>query len=509
MRLVDLSVRCLCISILSIFLLAGCGGGGGSGSATTTNSNGTNSSVPDVTSLVAAPGDTWNSLSWVNPVAGFAGVMVRRDMANACPIRTTDGILITNTTGTTALDTGLTNGTDYCYTVFVHDAAGNYSIGSQKHSRPVLSFQTVSAGGIHSLGIKADGTLWAWGDDTSGQVGDSCSGSSCSIRQAPLQIGTSTTWTAVSAGTVHSVGINGGTLWSWGSNTSGQVGSGCAPATCTYISAPTQISTAANWASISAGGYFTVAIKTDGTLWTWGGNNSGQLGDGCAGVACVSKTTPTQVGTATNWASVAAGAAHVIALKTDGTLWAWGDNYYGQLGNGTTTGLAPNSVPTQIGTATNWKMIAAGDMHSLAIKTDGTLWAWGNNSNGQLGISCAGCTSVAVPTQVGVDTNWKDMDGGNNLTLVLKTDGTIWASGLIATSTGAASNIPIQVGSSSAWSSISVGGGGGYSGIGGGHFLALEAMSPSGHHLMGWGTNNSGELGFGNALPVWVPTLIN
>lgn len=490
------------ISLCLTLLIAACGGGGGGGGGT--GSTGT-TAVSGVTALAATPGDTWVSLSWTNP-SGIAGVMVRRDVT--CPSGPTAGTLVADTAGTTALDTGLTNGTNYCYTAFAHDASGNYSTGLQKYARPFTSYQAIAAGGIHTLAIKADGTLWAWGYNYNGQIGDGCVfNASCFDRQTELQVGTSSAWTAVSAGTTHSVAINGGTLWSWGDNSSNQIGNGCPSSTCSYVSTPTQISATTGWAAISAGGFFTVALKTDGTLWAWGSNNSGALGDGCTASTCAAKTVPTQIGTATNWAAVAAGAAHVIALKTDGTLWAWGDNAYGQMGNGANTPTL-NSVPVQIGTATNWRTIAAGDLHSLAIKTDGTLWAWGSNANGQLGISCGGCTAANVPTQVGVDTDWLEMDGGRALTLARKTTGTLWAWGFIATPTGTQSSVPLQVGTGTAWTAISAGGGGGYSGIGGGHFLALEAMTPSGHHLYGWGTNTHGALGLGNMMPVWTPTLI-
>ncbi len=226
--------------------------------------------------------------------------------------------------------------------------------------------------------------------------------------------------------------------------------------------------------------------------------------------SCVSKATPTKIGTDADWASVAAGANHVIALKTNGTLWSWGINDYGQLGNGTNSPTAYGSVPVQIGTDTDWKTITVGDMHSLAIKTNGTLWAWGDNDSGQLGITCQALCSTVVnqPTQVGTDANWKGVDGGFDLTIAVKTDGSIWAWGDFSSSTGTSSSVPLRVETGTAWSKVSAGGGGGLSGIGGGHFLALESMSPSGYKLMSWGTNMKGQLGIGTASPVWSPTRV-
>ncbi|MBK6994106.1 MAG: T9SS type A sorting domain-containing protein [Lewinellaceae bacterium] len=141
---------------------------------------------------------------------------------------------------------------------------------------------------------------------------------------------------------------------------------------------PVQIGTATNWKSVAAGGFHTLAIKTDGSRWAWGWNDYGELGDG----TYAPKNSPVQIGTATNWKSVAASYSHSLAIKTDGSLRAWGNNEYGELGDGT---FAAKNSPVQIGTATNWQNVTAGTYHTLAIKTDGSLWAWGRNYNGELG----------------------------------------------------------------------------------------------------------------------------
>jgi alpha-tubulin suppressor-like RCC1 family protein len=492
-------------------LLVSCGGGGGGSSP---SNNNTNSSVSNVISFAATAGDTSVSLSWENPPSNFAGVMLRRGVT--CPATPTSGTLVADTMGTSTLDSGLTNGTTYCYAAFVHDSSNNFSSGVTAYAMPVAStvasvasYVAVSAGGIHTLAIKSDRTLWTWGYNEEGELGDGCTfGLNCYNRNSPTQVGSDNTWGAVSGGTTHSAAIKqNGTLWSWGDNSSGQIGTGCSDSTCFYISTPTQVTTDTNWASTSAGGFFTVAIKTDGTLWAWGNNYAGQLGDGCSPMStCIESAIPKKIGTNTDWASVAAGGNHVIALKTNGTLWAWGINDYGQLGNAAQSPTAYSSVPVQIGTDTDWKSITAGDMHSLAIKTNGTLWAWGDNDWGQLGITClTSCSSVSAPIQVGTDANWKDVDGGFNLTIAVKTDGTVWAWGNFSSSTGTSSSVPVQVGTGTSWSKVSAGGGGGTSGIGGGHFMALESMNPSGYKLMGWGTNMYGQLGIGTASPVWNP----
>ena len=128
-----------------------------------------------------------------------------------------------------------------------------------------------------------------------------------------------------------------------------------------------------------AGGYgHTVAIRADGTLWSWGRNQEGQLGDGTT----TGHATPAQVGSATTWATVDAAFGHTVAVRTNGTLWAWGLNDDGELGDGTT---ATRTAPVQIGSDTTWRSVAVSDDHSLATRTNGTLWTWGANAGGQLG----------------------------------------------------------------------------------------------------------------------------
>ncbi len=154
----------------------------------------------------------------------------------------------------------------------------------------------------------------------------------------------------------------------------------------TGASTPT---TALPWASVSAGTFHTLATKTDGTLWAWGDNSYGQLGDGTN----LYKNVPIQIGIATNWASVSVGSSNTLATKADGTLWAWGHNSYGQLGDGTTVN---KNAPTQIGAVTTWASVSARTVQTLATKTDGTLWAWGYNFYGQLGDGTTVSKSVPV-----------------------------------------------------------------------------------------------------------------
>jgi len=174
---------------------------------------------------------------------------------------------------------------------------------------------------------------------------------------------------------------------------------------------------------IIATGVFHSLVITDGRLWAWGSNRFGQLGDG----TMENRTTPVQIGTDTDWISIDVGMGHTVALKTNGSLWAWGNNEFGNLGDGTTEN---RTSPVQIGSDTNWVTVVAGDDHTMAIKTDGTLWAWGANSHGQIGdgtvTDFGENLNVLEPIQIGTDTDWVRVMPCGLRTLALKADGSLW-----------------------------------------------------------------------------------
>jgi hypothetical protein len=210
-----------------------------------------------------------------------------------------------------------------------------------------------------------------------------------------------------------------GNLWNWGSNSYGQLGDN----TAVSKSSPVQtIAWGSNWKQISSGYSHTAAIKTDGTLWTWGKNNYGQLGDN----TLVRKSSPVQtVAGGTNWKQVVAGSSNTLAIKTDGTLWTWGYNLSGVLGDNTTSS---KSSPVQtIAGGTNWMQIAYSGS-AAAIKTDGTLWVWGGNDYAQLGDNTLVNKSSPVQT-VAFGTNWKQVSGSARNMAAIKTDGTLWTWG--------------------------------------------------------------------------------
>ena len=338
--------------------------------------------------------------------------------------------------------------------------------------------QRLAAGMAHNLVIYADNTLWAWGDNQSGELGDG----SLLTQPRPVQVGAAT-WAVVAAGTAHSAGVRtDGSLWVWGDNSGNQLGNGT-----TYdAAAPVRVGAAGIlWARVTCGYAHTVAIRQDGTLWAWGRNNYGQAGNGSSGL--INQTTPGQVGTASNWASVSAGTYHTLALRTDGTLWAWGDDSHRQLG--TSSIATQQNRPAQVGTDAEWVSVSAGTYFSLAIKADGTLWAWGENGAGQLG---TGNTMAGYfPTKVGTATNWSSVAGAFQHTAALRRDGTLWTWGYNGNGTlgnGTSGNttqlVPTRVGTATTWASLAAGQS---------HTLARRADNS----VYAWGANQRSQIGQG------------
>jgi hypothetical protein len=293
-----------------------------------------------------------------------------------------------------------------------------------KKSSPVqtiaygANWKSVFCGFTHTVAVKSDGTLWTWGSNaTYGQLGDN----TVAAKSSPVQtIAFGTNWKQVSAGYQSTAAIKtDGTLWLWGNNTYGNLGDN----TTVRKSSPIQtIAGGTNWKQVACGYRHTAAIKADGTLWCWGYNAYGALGNN----TITNRSSPVQTVTGeTNWKQVSGGQYHSAAIKNDGTLWCWGYNNAGQLGDNTT---AHKSSPVQTTAyGTNWKQVYSGAYHCTAIKTDGTLWAWGNNS-GTLGDNTISNKSSPVQT-IAFGTNWKQVSGGTYHTAAIKTDGTLWCWG--------------------------------------------------------------------------------
>ncbi len=304
----------------------------------------------------------------------------------------------------------------------------------------------IAAGGSHSFVIKADGTLWAWGWNAYGQLGDG----STLQRATPVQVTSLTDVVAVAAGHEHSLALTGdGRVWAWGRNASGQLGDG----TTTNRSLPVAIAGLAGATAVSGGSDFSLALVTDGsgegTVWSWGGNASGQLGDG----TMLPRALPIRVPGVPAAVEIAAGDGWAAARGTDGRAWTWGGNQDGQLGDGTAaTHLTAHAVRILPPAAA----FAAGWAHAVAVARDGLPWAWGSAADGRLGNGTTHCYGG----DCGVPASMLD------------------PAAALAASAGA------------------------------GHSLALGADG----HVRGTGLNNWGQLGIGSTtqslVPVVVPGLV-
>ena len=343
----------------------------------------------------------------------------------------------------------------------------NYS--SPKQVGGLLDWNAVSQGvpqnGAFFLFVKSDGGLYGVGRNT--QRSELGQNSRTHNYSSPIQIGTDTNWSGnITGGTESSAAVtNNGELYVWGNNEQGMLGLNDR----THRSSPTQLpgtwSTAHN--TLATHNSAMVAIKADGTLWSWGYNlgSQGRLGQGNN----TEYSSPTQVGTDTTWATVAHNGTSGAAIKTNGTLWTWGYNEdsTGQSGQNNQTNY---SSPKQVGTDTTWSSISGSGSGRFraAIKTDGTLWTWGRNNYGQLGAGDSGnggsTTARSSPLQIGTDTTWWQVRVGNSVCHAVKTDGTLWSwghgnNGAMGTNTP--DNIdyssPTQVGTDTNWKTTEYG----------------------------------------------------
>jgi alpha-tubulin suppressor-like RCC1 family protein len=375
-----------------------------------------------------------------------------------------------------------------------------------------------------ALALEADGTVLGWGVNTLGQLGDG----TLNNALIPVQtsgLGPGSGVIAIAAGLSHAVAVKSdGSVWAWGSNNSNNLGNPSVIGPSTVPVPVSGLGAGSGVVAVAAGGNFTLAMKADGTLWGWGNNNNGQLGIGNQ----VSQPVPVQVkgpgaaGVLTGVAAISAapnaGGVFALALKADGTVWSWGNNANGQLGDGTATN---RSSPVQVvdvggaGTLTGVSAIDAGgtsgNLHSIAVRTDGTVLAWGSNANGQLGTGDH--VSSKVPVQVatlGTGSGVVAVSAATGLSIARRGDGSVlsWgdnSSGQLGNGSFFGRAVPAQVaglGSGSGVTSIA-------SGNGANHSMAVRADGA----LLAWGNNSSGQLCTGDLAsqpaPVVVTALTN
>jgi hypothetical protein len=326
------------------------------------------------------------------------------------------------------------------------DVGIDFTIHAPEQLTTYYDWVIAEGGYKYALAVRKDKSLWAWGSNTYGKLGDG----SALNKNVPVRIGSDNDWNYIKAGWNHSAAIKtNGTLWTWGSNSHGQLGD----KSNVNRSVPTRVGFDSDWKQVAVGEVQTLALKSDGTLWAWGANNYGQLGDG----TITTQLTPVRIGKQNNWKYITTENRHSAAIKMDGTLWTWGLNDFGQLGDNTTQN---SLVPKQVGTDHDWVDVSVGKYMTVAIKSDGSLWSWGANFNGVLGDGTT--TNQQIPKRIGNENNWVKVACGHLHTIALKSNGTLWSWGFnnigqLGDGTNVTRLEPVPIGTETGWRNISSG----------------------------------------------------
>ncbi len=338
-------------------------------------------------------------------------------------------------------------------------------------------FETLNFGGTHTVGQKADGTIWGWGAASYGNLL-----TTNLTEPLPVQLGTETNWNNISNGTNNTFAIkNNGTLWGCGSNQYGSLGVNSSNLNYTLFQ---QITTANDWVKVAPTSGFTIALRANGTIWAWGQNDNYQLGNS---PASPEQLFPLQVGTDTDWVEIATGTNRIsFAIKADGTIWGWGKNSSSIIVLG--SGTASVAIPTQVGTDNDWLTMSVGAQHILAKKVDSTLWSWG----GGAGLGVGGTPPVTnTPQQISTD-KWISFSAGTNTSFGIKEDGTLWAwgfntNGQLGDGTSTDRLVPTQIGTDTNWSTVQAG------------KYATSMATKTDGTVWYWGRNYYGEFGNGSS----------
>jgi alpha-tubulin suppressor-like RCC1 family protein len=397
------------------------------------------------------------------------------------------GTLVQSGSGTITVN-GLSPATAYTFKVYATNSIGNSA--SSSASNLITTFDPVI-------------NVYSWGKNNYYQLGltDTVN------RSSPTQIGSSGNWSKLAVGYRYTLATkNDGTLWAVGGRAdNGGFGLGSSIG---YVSSPTQVGALTTWTNVGVGYYTSTAIKTDGTLWSWGQFGSGPLNIGQIGLTSVSS--PVLVGSDTDWVDMFQTISFGLGIKKDNSLWAWADNTYGQLG--TNSSFGANS-PVQVGNDTNWVNVGGGSYNALATRTDGTLWTWGNNSNGELGTN--NLILRSSPVQVGALTNWSKIVKSSNgfvatktSVFAMKTNGTLWGwgsndSGSVGDNTVINRSSPVQIGTDTNWNTVTTSGQGLDS-----ESRQFTIANRTDGTLWTWGGNILGELGQNNLIYRSSPTQV-
>jgi alpha-tubulin suppressor-like RCC1 family protein len=462
---------------------------------TAVNSRGEGATSPEVGIVLqlpaprnpsAIPGTNKVTLSWES-VPGAASYSI---YYSTSPNVTTSDQKITGILSPSYVHAGLTPRTTYYYRISSVKDNLESSLSAEVSAVPLIAATTgISAGTAHTVLLKSDGTVWTTGLNLYGQYGDGTFTTTKTLTKA----GVLSDVKVVAAGAHHTLALKrDGTLWAWGENSFGQIGNDIF----VYIkkvSTPSQVTGLTDIVAVSAGDFHNAALSSNGTVWAWGYNIYGQVGDGTTNWRILN---PAQIAGLTGVKAIAVGSFHTLALKEDGTVWAWGHNAQGQLGNGTTV---DSTSPVQVIGLNDVIGIAAGYAHSTALKSDGTVWTWGYNTYGQVGDGAN--IDKYTPVQVSGLSSIITVDAKYHNSIALALDGSVWtwglnANGQLGIGTYDDSNIPVKVNSLSGIVAVSEGT---Y------HAVALAQNGT----VWTWGSNVNGQLGDETANSRTVPISVS